>query len=180
LADTFSQAKTRYSGHFGISPIEVLEKHILLRHSNEVPHNKGTPGYWLGVAHNGGDALAYVILTADTRQIIERCVICSADDPKTQNKDITFDPELEPVSTENKDNKSVQIPEMGTEQPRQSSPTLNTLKKQHHHSHQCPNTDPEQPIRNDGDNEDQDFSDPNMTNPEVDYCRDPSNQTGRS
>jgi hypothetical protein len=65
------------------------------------PSTKERPGYWLGVAHNVGNSLTYVILTTDTRQIIERSVICSAEDPKTKNKEVVFDPNLEPDFTDN-------------------------------------------------------------------------------
>jgi hypothetical protein len=122
---------------------------------------------------NVGDALTYVILTADTRQIIEHSLIYSAEDPKTKNKEIIFDPEFEPIFTKNKDNKNVQNPERETEPPRRSPPPLNTSKKQLPRSHRCPNTDPEQPSQNDNDKEDQDFFDASMTNLEVDHCRDP-------
>jgi hypothetical protein len=89
------------------------------------PTTKERPGYWLGVAHNIGDALTYIILTVDTRQTIEGCVIQSAEDPKTKNKDVTFDPELEPVFTENDDNENVQMEGTKTE-PHHSSPRLTT------------------------------------------------------
>jgi hypothetical protein len=42
------------------------------------PNMKEDPGYWLGIAHNVGDALTYIIMTADIQQINELSVIRSA------------------------------------------------------------------------------------------------------
>jgi hypothetical protein len=108
---------------------KYYEKIYFLDTQMKFPTTKERPGYWLGVAHNIGDALMYAILTADTRQIIECSVVPSAEDPKTKNKDIIFDPELEPVFTKNEDDKSIQIPETKTEPPRRSTPQLNSSEK---------------------------------------------------
>jgi hypothetical protein len=44
------------------------------------PLSKEKAGYWLGVAHNVGDALTYHILTDDSQMVIQRCVIRSRSD----------------------------------------------------------------------------------------------------
>jgi hypothetical protein len=136
------------------------------------PTTKERPGYWSGVARNVGDALMYVILTADTPQIIECSIIQRAEDPKSKPKDATFDPELEPVLTGNNDDENVQMEETETDQPLLSPQRLTTLNKRHRHSHHHHNTNPEGPIYNDADEEDHDLFYTNMSSPEVNHCGD--------
>jgi hypothetical protein len=50
------------------------------------PETKEKSGYWLGLAHNVGDALCYNILTCDTHQVIQRSVVRSASKDRSQNK----------------------------------------------------------------------------------------------
>jgi hypothetical protein len=61
------------------------------------PLSKEKAGYWLGVAHNVGDALTYHILTDDTQTVIQRSVIRSRNDRNGLNKPVTFDPNLDPA-----------------------------------------------------------------------------------
>jgi hypothetical protein len=56
---------------------KYYEKIYSLDTQMKIPSTKECPGYWLGVAHNVGNRLAYVILTANTRQIIAHSVICN-------------------------------------------------------------------------------------------------------
>jgi hypothetical protein len=60
------------------------------------PLSKEKVGYWLGVAHNTGDALTYHILTDDTQTVIQRSVVRSRGDKNRTNKRVTFDPNLDP------------------------------------------------------------------------------------
>jgi hypothetical protein len=116
----------------------------------------------------------YVLLTADTKQIIEHSAICSAEDLKTKNKKVVFDPDFEPDfmvednAERQKDNKST------TGLPRQSSPRKNTTKNQNRRLLRRPNTDPECtiPPDNNGGVFD-DFFDANTQDLDIDHRREP-------
>jgi hypothetical protein len=71
------------------------------------PFSKEKAGYWLGVAHNVGDALTYHILTDDSQMVIQRSVIRSRKDRHGTNKRVAFDPNLDPEVTLNEDNQNM-------------------------------------------------------------------------
>jgi hypothetical protein len=73
----------------------------------QTPYSKEKAGYWLGVAHNVGDALTYHILTDDTQLVIQRSVIRSRNDRHGINKRVSFDPNLDPAVTLHEDNQNV-------------------------------------------------------------------------
>ena len=49
------------------------------------PHSKEKPGKFVGIAENCGDAMTYLILTEDTKQVIARSVVRRADNPFAPN-----------------------------------------------------------------------------------------------
>jgi hypothetical protein len=61
------------------------------------PISKEKAGYWIGVAHNVGDALTYKILNDDTQTIIYRSVVRSWNDKEGVNLRIPHDPNLDPA-----------------------------------------------------------------------------------
>ena len=71
------------------------------------PLSKEKAGFWLGVAHNVGDALTYHILTDDTQTVIQRSVVRSRSDRNGNNKRVTFNPNLDPAVTVHEDNQNV-------------------------------------------------------------------------
>jgi hypothetical protein len=71
-------------------------KEILYLDSDKsFPSSKEKPGWWLGVAHNVGDAMTFKILTHDTEKIICRSVLRPAKDDRFQNKRVHFEPDPE-------------------------------------------------------------------------------------
>ena len=60
------------------------------------PSTKERAGYWLGVCDNVGDLLTFWILTDDTEVVLARSVVRPAEDDKTKNKRVNWDPELDP------------------------------------------------------------------------------------
>jgi hypothetical protein len=73
---------------------------VLYLDSDETfPSTKEKPGWWVGVAHNIGDALTYKILTEDTHKVVHRSVVHLAKDDRFKNKRVRFEPDSEPVST---------------------------------------------------------------------------------
>jgi hypothetical protein len=76
----------------------------------QTPFSKEKSGYWLGMAHNVGDALTYHILTDETQTVIQRSVIRSRNDRHgAENKRVTFDPNLDPVVAVHEDNQNVSM-----------------------------------------------------------------------
>jgi hypothetical protein len=74
------------------------------------PYSKEKAAYWLGVAHNVGDALTYHILTDDTQQVIQRSVVRSRNDIYGVNKRVSFDPNQDPAVTLHKQNQNFSLP----------------------------------------------------------------------
>ena len=84
--------KTPYSKRRGETPdispylqFKFYEKVYYLDPSEKYPETKEKLGRWIGVAHNVGDHLTYVILTSDTHRLIERSVVRSAEIDNAKN-----------------------------------------------------------------------------------------------
>ena len=186
-ADETLDWKTPWSKRKGETPdisaflqFKFYERIYFLDPKMKFPETKERTGYWLGVAHNVGDSLTYVILTADTRQIIERSVIRSAENPKTRNNTLKFDPELEPnfedtdeeiEEASDTDDQSIDNPDERIADPK---PVRN--KKELRRSKRRPRTDPTQPlpsIHETSQNKVEDFFDVNQYAPTTDRRRDP-------
>ena len=48
---------------------------LYLDHEEPWPHSKERPGYWVGVAHNIGDALTYWIYDDQAKRLLARSVV---------------------------------------------------------------------------------------------------------
>jgi hypothetical protein len=90
------------------------------------PYSKERAGYWLGVAHNVGDALTYHILTDDSQQVIQRSVVRSRNDRNGINKRVSFDPNLDPDVALNENNQNLPLRE-----PMRITQNEIPLKRQH-------------------------------------------------
>ena len=64
------------------------ERVLYLDHEESWPRSHERPGYWLGVAHNIGDALTYWIYDDQSKQVLARSVVR----PYNNNKRVTWDP----------------------------------------------------------------------------------------
>ena len=87
--------------HGGVQDISAFleyrfyEKIFYLDSDESFPSSKEKPGWWVGVAHNVGDALTFKILTEDSQQVVHRSVIRPATDDRFRNKHVHFAPEPE-------------------------------------------------------------------------------------
>jgi hypothetical protein len=87
-ADRTLRWKCPHTKRFGVTPdksallsFHFYEPVYYLDIEEPTPYTKEKAGYWLGVAHNVGDALTYHILTDDTQQVIQRSVSLSTGRP---------------------------------------------------------------------------------------------------
>ena len=55
-----------------------MEK-IYFKIDEQAPNSKEAAGYWMGVSHSIGDAMTYDIWTDNTRKVIQRSAVGSAD-----------------------------------------------------------------------------------------------------
>jgi hypothetical protein len=116
-ADRTLRWKCPHTKRFGVTPdisallsFHFYEPVYYLDIVEPTPYSKEKAGYWLGVAHNVGDALTYHILTDDTQQVIQRSVVRSRNDIYGVNKRVSFDPNLDPAVTLHKQNQNVSLP----------------------------------------------------------------------
>jgi hypothetical protein len=90
--------------HGGLQDISAFleykfyEPILYLDSEESFPSSKEKAGWWVGVAHNVGDAMTFKILTRDTQQVVHRSVIRPAKDDKFKNKRVLVDPV--PISSE--------------------------------------------------------------------------------
>jgi hypothetical protein len=113
-ADRTLRWKCPHTKRYGVTPdisallsFHFYEPIYYLDVEEPSPLSKEKAGYWLGVAHNVGDALTYHILTDDTQMVIQRSVIRSRNDRNGVNKRVTFDPNLDPAVALNEDNQNI-------------------------------------------------------------------------
>ena len=65
------------------------------------PETKEDPGYFVGFGENVGDALTFIILTQDRKQVLHRSVVRAAIDPKRQNRRVKWKDLLPVMEPEN-------------------------------------------------------------------------------
>jgi hypothetical protein len=113
-ADRTLRWKCPHTKRFGVTPdisallsFHFYEPVYYLDVEETTPYSKEKAGYWLGVAHNVGDALTYHILTDDTQMVIQRSVVRSRKDINGINKRVTFDPNLDPEVTMDTENQNL-------------------------------------------------------------------------
>jgi hypothetical protein len=92
-ADRTLRWKCPPTKRFGVTPVisALLSFHFYepvyyLDIEEPTPYSNEKTGYWLGVAHNVGDALTYRIRTDDTQQVIQRSVARSRNDVEGVDK----------------------------------------------------------------------------------------------
>ena len=64
------------------------ERVYYLESETPFPNSREKAEWFIGIAENVGDALTFWILTEDTKKIIARSVVRTAEDPKTVNQRI--------------------------------------------------------------------------------------------
>jgi hypothetical protein len=118
-ADRTLRWKCPHTKRFGVTPdisallsFHFYEPVYYLDIEEQTPCTKEKAGYWLGVAHNVGDALTYHILADGSQQVIQRSVVRSRRDVHGINKRVIFDPNLDPTVTLNTENQKVYPREM--------------------------------------------------------------------
>ena len=68
---------------------------LYLDPTSKFPHSKEKPGYFVGFAHNSGDALTFKILREDHKTVLVRSVVRPRNDPNHPNKRVTFQEDKE-------------------------------------------------------------------------------------
>ena len=63
---------------------------LYLDPTSTFPESNEKPGYFVGFAENAGDALTFLILTANMKTILTRSVVRPADDITKRNRRVTF------------------------------------------------------------------------------------------
>ena len=113
-ADRTLRWKCPHTKRFGVTPdisallsFHFYEPIYYLDIEEPTPLSREKAGYWLGVAHNVGDALTYHILTDESQQVIQRSVVRSRRGEHGINRRVTFNPNLDPAVTLDENNQNV-------------------------------------------------------------------------
>jgi len=92
-----THAMSPYQKRNGVTPdisaylqFQFWERVLYLDHEETWPSSKERTGYWVGVAHNIGDAMTYWIFDDQTKKLVARSVVR----PFYSNKCVKWDPSL--------------------------------------------------------------------------------------
>jgi hypothetical protein len=114
-ADRKLRWKTPHAKRFGVTPdisalltFHFYELIYYLDVEAPAPISREKAGYWLGVAHNVGDALTFKILTNDTETVVYRSVVRSRNDHNGINKRILHNPNLDPDVQQHGNNQNLE------------------------------------------------------------------------
>ena len=116
------------------------------------PHSREKAGYWLGVAHNVGDALTFYVLSDDTQEVLARSVVRSRRNNVDVNHRVHTDPNLDPGVILDPDNQNLKTPfqlDLSTnEQEARPEPKFrkrkpSSLPRTRKHKNQQPSTAPD-------------------------------------
>ena len=95
-----THAMSPYQKRNGVTPdisaylqFQFWERVLYLDHEETWPSSKERTGYWVGVAHNIGDAMTYWIFDDQTKRLVARSVVR----PFYSNKCVKWDPSLATV-----------------------------------------------------------------------------------